>query len=96
MFTLSDPAMEVALFDAPIFREFTQLEEFSWFTDESTIFLRFRPRLEKHNLSERGLLLKVDTAVDVTLIAAPSTKKKTRSTIPKRTPAKKANSGTFA
>ena len=51
--------------------------------DESTI-LRFRHRLEKHKLAEQiqatvnellaaqGLLLKAGTAVDATLIAAPS------------------------
>jgi IS5 family transposase len=54
--------------------------------DESTI-LRFRHRLEKHKLAEQilatvndllaaqGLLLKAGTAVDATLIAAPSSTK---------------------
>lgn len=85
-FTLSDPAMEEAFFDTPLYREFAQLEEFGRLPDESTI-LRFRHRLEKHKLAEqilrvvneilieRGLLLKTGTVVDATLIAAPSSTK---------------------
>ncbi len=85
-FTLSDPAMEEAFFDTPLYREFAQLQELERVPDESTI-LRFRHRLEKHKLadaileevnellSQRGLLLKVGTVVDATLIAAPSSTK---------------------
>jgi transposase, IS5 family len=85
-FTLSDPAMEEAFFDTPLLREFAQLQEFSRLPDESTI-LRFRHRLERYKLAEqilatvnelltrRGLLLKAGTAVDATLIAAPSSTK---------------------
>ena len=74
-FTLSDPAMEEAFLDTPLYREFAQLEEFARLPDESTI-LRFRHRLEKHKLAEqilgvvndvliqRGLLLKTGTVVD--------------------------------
>jgi IS5 family transposase len=86
-FTLSDPAMEEALHDVPLFREFAGLD--NWNTrlpDESTI-LRFRHLLEKHALaaqmfeavntllSDKGLLLKAGTVVDATLIAAPSSTK---------------------
>jgi IS5 family transposase len=82
-FTLSDPGMEEAFFDTPLYREFAQLDEFGRLPDESTI-LRFRHRLKKHKLAdqilgvvndiliERGLLLKTGTVVDATLIAAPS------------------------
>jgi IS5 family transposase len=85
-FSFSDPAMEEAFFDTPLYREFAQLQEFARVPDESTI-LRFRHRLEKHKLadaileevnallSERGLLLKTGTVVDATLIAAPSSTK---------------------
>ena len=85
-FTLSDPGMEEAFFDTPLYREFAKLEEFGRLPDESTI-LRFRHRLEKHKLAEqilgvvnelltaRGLLLKAGTVVDATLIAAPSSTK---------------------
>jgi transposase, IS5 family len=86
-FTLSDPAMEEALHDVPLFREFACVE--GWderLPDESTI-LRFRHVLEKHKLaaqilqtindllSHKGLLLKSGTVVDATLIAAPSSTK---------------------
>jgi transposase, IS5 family len=86
-FTLSDPAMEEALHDVPLFREFAGLDNWSTrLPDESTI-LRFRHLLEKHKLAERmlvtvnellrgkGLLLKAGTVVDATLIAAPSSTK---------------------
>lgn len=86
-FNLSDPAMEDALHDVPLFREFAGLG--GWddrLPDESTI-LRFRHVLEKHKLAEqifqtinelltaKGLLLKSGTVVDATLIAAPSSTK---------------------
>lgn len=85
-FTLSDPAMEEAFFDTPLYREFARLDEMGQVPDESTI-LRFRHRLEKNKLadamleevnamlSQRGLMLKVGTIVDATLIAAPSSTK---------------------
>ena len=86
-FTLSDPAMEEALHDVPLFREFAGLG--GWddrLPDESTI-LRFRHVLEKHKLAERilatvnlllgakGLMLRSGTVVDATLISAPSSTK---------------------
>ena len=85
-FTLSDPAMEDAPHEVPLFREFAQLSWDQRLPDESSI-LRFRQRLEKHKLAEqilaitndmligRGLMRKADTVVDVTLIAAPSSTK---------------------
>jgi IS5 family transposase len=85
-FSLSDPAMEEAFFDVPLYREFAQLEAFGRLPDESTI-LRFRHRLEEHKLAEqilrvvndillqRGLLLKTGTVVDATLIPVPSSTK---------------------
>ena len=86
-FNLSDPAMEEALYDMALFREFVGLDagEDS-LPDESTI-LRFRHLLEAHNLglqilatvnatlAAKGLLLKSGTVVDATLIAAPSSTK---------------------
>ena len=89
-FGLSDPAMEEALHDVPLYREFTGLD--SWtnrLPDESTI-LRFRHLLEKNNLAAeilrivnelltaKGLMLKTGTVVDATLIAAPSSTKNQR------------------
>ena len=86
-FTLSDPAMEEALHDMALFREFARLD--NWTTrlpDESTV-LRFRHLLDKHKLApqilgvvnellrDKGLMLRAGTVVDATLIAAPSSTK---------------------
>ncbi|OYV01978.1 MAG: IS5/IS1182 family transposase [Burkholderiales bacterium PBB5] len=85
-FTLSDPAMEEALHDVPLFREFAGLTWETRLPDETTI-LRFRRLLEEHKLapqilavvnemlSAKGLLLRTGTVVDATLIAAPSSTK---------------------
>ena len=86
-FGLSDPAMEEALHDTPMYREFASIEPGPVrLPDESTI-LRFRHLLEAHGLAlemlraindtlrERGLMLKTGTVVDATLIAAPSSTK---------------------
>ncbi len=86
-FGLSDPAMEEALHDVPLYREFSGLD--NWMTrlpDESTI-LRVRHLQEKHKLAaqifvvindmlrDKGLMLRAGTVVDATLIAAPSSTK---------------------
>ena len=86
-FGLSDLAMEEALHDVPLYREFARLGEgMSRLPDETTI-LRFRHLLERHDLAPdmprlvndilgaKGLLLRTGTAVDATLIAAPSSTK---------------------
>ena len=106
-FGLSDPAMEEAFFDVPLYREFARLGEFVRLPDESTI-LRFRHRLEKHKLadgivatvndvlSRQGLLLKEGSAVDATLIAAPSsTKNKDGKRDPEMHSSKKGNQWYF-
>ena len=84
--SLSGPAMEEAFFDTPLYREFAQLDVNGRMPDESTV-LRLPHRLEKHKLtdailatvndllSEQGLLLRQGSAVDATLIAAPSSTK---------------------
>ncbi len=103
-FNLSDPAMEEALYDTPMFREFAGLDMGEdHLPDESTI-LRFRHLLETHNLSlqilatvnamlsAKGLLLKQGTVVDATLIAAPcSTKNSTGTRDPEMHQTKKGN-----
>ena len=103
-FNLSDPAMEEALYDTPMFREFAGLDMGEdHLPDESTI-LRFRHLLETHDLSlqilatvnatltAKGLLLKQGTVVDATLIAAPSsTKNSTGTRDPEMHQTKKGN-----
>jgi IS5 family transposase len=106
-FTLSDPAMEEALHDMPLFREFAGLTWDSRIPDESTI-LRFRHLLEKHKLTEqilatvnavlldKGLMLKAGTVVDATLIAAPSsTKNQSGERDPEMKQSKKGNQWHF-
>ena len=85
-FGLSDPAMEEAPHDVPMYREFASLDWTTRLPDESTI-LRFRHLLEQHKLAEqmlgvindmlhgKGLMLKAGTVVDATLIHAPSSTK---------------------
>lgn len=106
-FTLSDPAMEEALHDMPLFRDFVGLSWDSATPDESTI-LRFRHLLETYKLAEqvlkivtdllvsKKLLLRTGTIVDATLIAAPSsTKNSTRSRDPEMHQTKKGNQWYF-
>ena len=86
-FALSDPAMEEALHDMPVFRDFAKLREgVARLPDETTI-LRFRHLLEKHDLATdmlrvvndilqaKGMLMRTGTVVDATLISAPSSTK---------------------
>ena len=86
-FGLSDPAMEEALHDVPLYREFAGLDAgITRLPDETTI-LRFRHLLERHHLAgpmlaainellrSKGLMLRAGTVVDATLIAAPSSTK---------------------
>ena len=86
-FGLSDPAMEEALHDVPMYREFAGLDAgITRLPDETTI-LRFRHLLETHHLAvpmlaainellrSKGLMLRAGTVVDATLIAAPSSTK---------------------
>jgi IS5 family transposase len=107
-FGLSDPAMEEALHDVPLYCQFARLDPgMSRLPDESTI-LRFRHLLEEHDLSlqimaavnatlaKRGLMLKAGTVVDATLIAAPSsTKNKDGERDPEMHQAKKGNQWHF-
>ena len=99
-FNLSDPAMEEALHDMPLF---AGLSWDSATPDESTI-LRFRHLLETHKLAEqilntvtdllesKKLLLRTGTIGDATLIAAPSsTKNSTKSRDPEIHQTKKGN-----
>jgi IS5 family transposase len=107
-FGLSDPAMEEALHDVPLYREFAGLDAgVTRMPDESTI-LRFRHLLEANDLSiqlmaaintilaTKGLLLKSGTVVDATLIAAPpSTKNRTGERDPAMHQTKKGNQWHF-
>ena len=78
--------MEETFVDSPLYGELLQIDTFGRLPVESTV-LMFRHRLDKHEqvdqipaivnepLQHRRLLLKAGTAVDATLIAAPSSTK---------------------
>lgn len=107
-FGLSDPAMEEALHDVPLYAEFARLDGAMRRLPDETTILRFRHLLEKHNLApdmlrvvndlliNKGLLLKAGTAVDATLIHAPSsTKNASGERDPQMHQAKKGNQWYF-
>lgn len=89
LFGLSDFAMEEALFETPLYRDFAGLDANARLPDRVSI-LRFRHLLEKHKLSQqffdtvnamlkaRGLMLHSGTVIDATIIAAPSSTKNSR------------------
>ncbi|MDD0972840.1 IS5 family transposase [Pseudomonas fontis] len=105
-FGYSDPAMEEALYETTILRQFAGLS-LERIPDETTI-LNFRRLLEKHELAagipgvingylgDRGLSLRQGTIVDATLIHAPSsTKNQDGKRDPEMHQAKKGNQWYF-
>ena len=76
--------MEEALHDVPLYREFAGLGDGASRLPDETTILRFRHLLEAYGLAidmlwvvndilqAKGMLLRAGTAVDATLIAAPS------------------------
>jgi IS5 family transposase len=85
-FSLSDPAMEDALYDMPALRQFAGLSSLESIPDETTI-LNFRHLIEANDLgpeifgtvgrllARKGLMLKEGTMVDATIIDAPTSTK---------------------
>ena len=85
-YALSNPAMEEALCDTPVMRQFTQLGGLEEIADE-TIILNFRLLLEEHQLAaamfkqinaqlaHKGMSLCTDTIVNATIVNAPSSTK---------------------
>jgi IS5 family transposase len=107
-FNLSDPAMEEALYDAPMFREIAGLDMSEGnLPDERTIHL-LRHLLEANNLSlqmlatvnamltAKGLMLKSGPLVNATLVAVPgSTKNSSSERDPEMHQTKKGNQWHF-
>ncbi|MFO0350473.1 MAG: IS5 family transposase [Alphaproteobacteria bacterium] len=106
-FSLSDPAMEDALYDMPALRQFAGLTSLDAVPDETTI-LNFRHLIEEYELAQeifgcvvrllrrRGLMLKEGTMVDATIIDAPtSTKNEERERDPEMHQTKKGNAWFF-
>jgi len=107
-FNLSDPAMEQALYDTRMLREFVGLDAGAYNLPDESTFLLFRHLLEEHSLglqmlatvnatlSAKGLLLKGGTVIDATLIAAPSlTKNCMGQRVPEMNQIKKGNQWHF-
>lgn len=107
-FGYSDPAMEEALHDIPLLRQFAGLDAGDSRLPDETTILRFRRLLESHDLArglfsevaallaERGLLLRSGTIVDATLIAAaPSTKNRDRKRDPQMSQTRKGQQWYF-
>ena len=84
---LADAALEDALYDSQAMQGFARLDLAAEGVPDATTLLKFRRRLETHDLSQglftainadlsaRGLLLRAGPLVDATLIAAPPSTK---------------------
>jgi IS5 family transposase len=105
--TLSDPAMEEALYEIACMRSFARLNLAEAIPDETTV-LNFRHLLEANDLADdllkeinayltrKGLMLKRGSIVDATIIAAPSsTKNSTGERDPEMHQTKKGNQWYF-
>src|SRR5574343_841066 len=107
-FGLSDPAMEEALYDVPLYRQFAGLDLGSRGVPDESTLLRFRHLLEEHKLAAKmllvinttlaaqGLMLKTGSVVDATLIDAQrSTKPRDGKRDPEMHQVKKGNQWHF-
>ena len=108
LFNYSDPAMEEALYEVPLYCRFAGIDLVVDTVPDETTLCKFRHLLERHQLAERffaevntelekrGLVLRRGTVVDATLIAAPtSTKNKPRKRDPQMSSTKKGNQWYF-
>lgn len=108
LFNYSDPAMEEALYEVPLYCRFVGIDLAVDTVPDETTICKFRHLLERHQLADtflteinaelsaRGLVLKQGTVVDATLIAAPpSTKNKERKRDPEMSSTKKGNQWHF-
>ena len=101
-YSLSDPAMEEAIYDRISFQRFLKLDLMVDRVPDETTILKFRHLLEKHNLTaqifatistylqNKGLLMRKGTIVDATIVASPSsTKNKEKKRDPEMSSTKK-------
>src|SRR5271166_6652043 len=107
-FNLSDPAVEEALYDSPLMRQFAQIDLGNEPVPDETTVCKFRHLLEEHNLGgamletvnvhleSRGLKITTGTIVDATIIHAPSsTKNREQKRDPEMHQTKKGNQWYF-
>lgn len=103
-FTLSDPAVEEALYDSRALRQFVGIDLGREPVPDETTIWKFRHLLEAHQLGEQlfarigeylakqGLQVSRGTSVDATIISAPSsTKNRTKERDPEMHQTKKGN-----
>ena len=86
-FNLSDPAVEEALYDSPVMRQFAGIDLGNEPVPDETTACKFRHLLEEHQLGgeiletvnlylqQRGVRIATGTIVDATIIHAPSSTK---------------------
>jgi IS5 family transposase len=86
-YNLSDPGVEDAIYDRNSFQKFLSIDILTESVPDETTICNFRNLLQRHGLFEKilstinehleqkGLLMKEGTAVDATLISAPSSTK---------------------
>ncbi len=86
-FNLSDPAVEEALYDSLVMRQFVRIDLGREPVPDETTVCKFRHLLEEHNLGgemletvnlhlqEKGVRITAGTIVDATIIHAPSSTK---------------------
>jgi IS5 family transposase len=86
-FSLSDPAVEEALYDSPLMRQFAQIDLGNEPVPDETTVCKFRHLLEEHGLGgkilqtvnrylqSKGVKITTGTIVDATIIHAPSSTK---------------------
>jgi IS5 family transposase len=86
-FNLSDPAVEEALYDSPVMRQFAGIDLGNEPVPDETTVCKFRHLLEEHRLGgeiletvnlylqQRGVRIATGTIVDATIIHAPSSTK---------------------
>ena len=107
-FSLSDPAVEEALYDSRAMRRFVGIDLGREPAPDETTICKFRHLLERHNLGDRlfaliaeylqenGLKVTTGTIVDATIISAPSsTKNKDRKRDPEMHQTRKGNQWYF-
>jgi IS5 family transposase len=107
-YSLSDPAMEEALYDSRAMRDFAGIDLGNESAPDESTILNFRHLMEAHNfgaellrlvneyLSENGLSVSRGTIVDATIInAPPSTKNKDKARDPDMHQTKKGNQWFF-
>jgi transposase, IS5 family len=107
-FNLSDPAVEEALYDSPVMRQFVGIDLGQEPAPDETTVCKFRHLLEEHGLGEkilgtvnlhlqaRGVRITTGTIVDATILHAPaSTKNREQQRDPEMHQTKKGNQWYF-